>query len=318
MNRLSTLIFWLLFLSFNSFGTDFEKLSLEEALIKGKQENKPVFVYFTSKACGPCVVMQREVFPNDTIAGILKNDFVAIKYDGDSWRGEPLVKKFQIMAYPSMLIFNTEGFIVRRNIGYLEVSELKEFLAIGNATKGRAGDNMLTEREMQILEYKNRAGSNDFPVELVVRLGLHRAELSGVENRSRVGWSAGLLLAIEKGRGLLRTGIEFEARGNQINKLPYLTVPVDLGLSVYKGGLFGLPGGVRCIVTPYYSLLLNNRDNQFRHSDYGFRNGIAAFVGQTSKLELLLSYNHGVPNVSKVQDITHHSRTFSLLAAFTF
>lgn len=318
MKILVTLCLCMTLVQLTSFGKDFEKLSLEEALVKGKQQSKPVFLYFTIKACGPCFFMEKDVFPNDTISQTLRNDFIAIKFDGDSWRGEPLAKKYQIMSYPTLLILDADGNIIKRNPGALEVGELKDFLTIGQATVGRAGDNMLTEYEKERLAFENSAEGNIIEAHLGVRLGLNGAALSGTDNMSRIGWSAGLFLAVEKGRVLLRPGLEFDSRGNQLHKLPYLTVPIDVGVSVWKGGLFGLPAGLRCIVTPYYSVLLNDRQNQFKRSDYGFRNGIAVFVGETSKIELLLSYQHGLPNISKIQESSQRTRTFNLTTLLTF
>ena len=46
-------------------GINFEKLTLEEALIKAKTENKYVFVDCYTTWCGPCKRMTEFVFPSE-------------------------------------------------------------------------------------------------------------------------------------------------------------------------------------------------------------------------------------------------------------
>ncbi|HEY6504835.1 MAG TPA: thioredoxin domain-containing protein [Chitinophagaceae bacterium] len=53
----------------------------DEALLKAKDENKPVLVSIGYAACHWCHVMERESFEDETIAGIMNEHFINIKID---------------------------------------------------------------------------------------------------------------------------------------------------------------------------------------------------------------------------------------------
>ena len=53
----------------------------EEALVKAKKENKPIFLSIGYAACHWCHVMERESFENEEIAEILNKHFISIKVD---------------------------------------------------------------------------------------------------------------------------------------------------------------------------------------------------------------------------------------------
>ena len=53
----------------------------QEAFERAKKEDKPIFLSIGYAACHWCHVMERESFENDEIAGILNDNFIAIKVD---------------------------------------------------------------------------------------------------------------------------------------------------------------------------------------------------------------------------------------------
>jgi uncharacterized protein len=53
----------------------------EEAFLKAKAEDKPVFLSVGYSACHWCHVMERECFENETLAKLLNQSFIAIKVD---------------------------------------------------------------------------------------------------------------------------------------------------------------------------------------------------------------------------------------------
>jgi uncharacterized protein YyaL (SSP411 family) len=53
----------------------------EEALIKAKKDNKPIFLSIGYSACHWCHVMAHESFEDENIAQILNEKFISIKVD---------------------------------------------------------------------------------------------------------------------------------------------------------------------------------------------------------------------------------------------
>ncbi|MCA9284784.1 MAG: thioredoxin family protein [Phycisphaerales bacterium] len=101
---------------------------LEAALVLAAHESKLVFVDFETTWCGPCAAMNRNVYPAQAVveaaAGV-----VAVKVDGDEHRD--LVKRFKVGAYPTILLLKPDGTELRRQVGYVGVAGMVEFLRPG-------------------------------------------------------------------------------------------------------------------------------------------------------------------------------------------
>ena len=111
--------------------TNFQKLTLNEACEKAKAEGKMVFVDLYTSWCGPCKVMAADVFPNVQLGEFMNKHFVCVKYDtGAEEDGKNLEKKFNVQAYPTFLLLNTnqglENQIVGATIDPLEFKKMVE------------------------------------------------------------------------------------------------------------------------------------------------------------------------------------------------
>jgi hypothetical protein len=69
----------------------------EEAFVKAKEENKPIFLSIGYSACHWCHVMEREVFENEKLAKALNERFVSIKVDREE--RPDIDKHFQHIHY---------------------------------------------------------------------------------------------------------------------------------------------------------------------------------------------------------------------------
>ena len=115
-----------------AFGqTNFQKLTLNEACEKAKTEGKMVFVDLYTSWCSPCKVMATDVFPNVQLGEFMNKHFVCVKYDtGAEEDGKKLEEKFNVQAYPTFLLLNTdqglENQIVGATIDPLEFKKMVE------------------------------------------------------------------------------------------------------------------------------------------------------------------------------------------------
>ena len=82
-------------------GINFEKLTLEEALIKAKTENKYVFVDCYTTWCGPCKRMTEFVFPSEKAGCYFNPKFVCIKLDMGKDDRRKFGEQYKIVAYPT-------------------------------------------------------------------------------------------------------------------------------------------------------------------------------------------------------------------------
>lgn len=103
-----------------NFQTDFVAA---EAL--AQSEAKPLFVDFETVWCGPCHVMDEWVYTADSVVNAAAS-YVSVKVDGDDY--PELTERFEVDAYPTMLVVSPDGSVLRRGTGYMSVVEMTEFL----------------------------------------------------------------------------------------------------------------------------------------------------------------------------------------------
>lgn len=96
--------------------TNFRHISFAEAQKAAKAEKKLIFVDFYTSWCGPCKMMARDVFPQQKVGEFMNERFVCVKYDAEKEELD-LVKKTNVTAYPTFVIFDADGKEVNRKEG---------------------------------------------------------------------------------------------------------------------------------------------------------------------------------------------------------
>ncbi len=97
-----------------------------------KEQNKPMLVYFWTVWCPYCEKMQTEVFPQEEINKILREDFVLIAVDMDVNKED--TRRFNVQYPPQELFLTPEGKIVTRIPGYISA---EEFLPVVKQVRAR-------------------------------------------------------------------------------------------------------------------------------------------------------------------------------------
>ncbi len=95
-----------------------------------KRDNKKVFMVFSAYWCVPCQMLKHKVLSNKEIEGILSN-FIPVYIEGTTKEGAELCKRFNIRAFPTIIITNPEGVEVVRSQGARDdVSFYKNWLSL--------------------------------------------------------------------------------------------------------------------------------------------------------------------------------------------
>src|ERR1700733_8455024 len=108
-------------------------LNWEQIMAKAKRENKYIFVDVFATWCGPCKMMDKQVYPNDTVGRLINDRFIAVRLQMDStfqddkqvksWyaTASSFGKSYTIAGFPSYLFFTPEQKLVYKDIGYMNV-----------------------------------------------------------------------------------------------------------------------------------------------------------------------------------------------------
>ncbi len=114
--------------SLHAQGVNFLKDKWSNVLAKASQENKLIFVDAYTTWCGPCKMMDRNVFSTRKVGDFFNENFINVKIDMETGEGPALARQFGVRAYPTFLFVNASGETVHRGLGYHEPDD---FLALG-------------------------------------------------------------------------------------------------------------------------------------------------------------------------------------------
>ncbi len=107
-------------------GIQFQKNNFGEMLEKAKKENKLIFIDAMAVWCGPCKLMDKNVFSQKSVGDFYNANFINGKFDMEKGEGLELAARYGVRSYPTFLFINGDGQLVSRNMGYLPESTFLE------------------------------------------------------------------------------------------------------------------------------------------------------------------------------------------------
>lgn len=99
---------------------NFHQGNFASLLAKAKELNKPILIDAYTDWCGPCKMLDKQVFEDETAGAYINKNFIAYKLDMEKGEGPIVAMKFRVNAYPSTLFLSPEGYLLTKQIGFPE------------------------------------------------------------------------------------------------------------------------------------------------------------------------------------------------------
>ena len=112
---------------FEKEGIQFVSATWKQAVKRSKEENKLIFLDIYAEWCAPCKKLEKTTFSNQEVGAYFNANFINITIDGESDEGIKLVRKYNIYAYPSLLIIDSNQIVKVITMGFKSPKELVEF-----------------------------------------------------------------------------------------------------------------------------------------------------------------------------------------------
>lgn len=124
----SVLFLFSVITAFAQEAIQFQELPFKDIIAKAKKENKIVFIDAFTSWCGPCKMMEKNIFTKKSVGDYYNASFINARFDMEKGEGRDIAVKYGVRSYPTYLFLNGDGELVSQNYGYMEESM---FIAMG-------------------------------------------------------------------------------------------------------------------------------------------------------------------------------------------
>lgn len=128
-------------------------MNLTEALTVAPDSDRLILIDIYEVGCQFCRKMTREVYPSNTIRAVLDRSYYPVKLNGNSdsnrivYQGEEMTEKefagkMGVTAFPFTVIMDSEGNVIERRRGYLDIRGLAQMLRSAESEMGLQATNL--------------------------------------------------------------------------------------------------------------------------------------------------------------------------------
>ena len=104
---------------------------MDKAVSLAAESNKYLFVDVYATWCGPCKMMDRDVYPDSAVSAYLNGNYVSVHMDGETEFGSMYAATHQLRGFPTMFVFSQAEEKIGTIVGHRDperlISELKGY-----------------------------------------------------------------------------------------------------------------------------------------------------------------------------------------------
>lgn len=131
-------------------GIKWQNGSFEDVIKTSKKQHKIIFLDVYATWCGPCKLMDSQVFADSTIGKIFNTQFINAKIDGETVEGKQLVEQFELNSYPSRLFITENWEVLSKQEGTSSITNLLKIAAtVTERSKSNSSNDELEERYLR-------------------------------------------------------------------------------------------------------------------------------------------------------------------------
>jgi thioredoxin-related protein len=105
----------------------FETKSLDKIKKQAAKKEKFIFIDAYTTWCAPCKWMSKNVFTDEEVGDFFNEHFVNLKLDMEKGEGLDFAKQYKIVAYPTLIVIDSDGNLIHRRIGAVPPEGLLQF-----------------------------------------------------------------------------------------------------------------------------------------------------------------------------------------------
>ncbi len=121
-------------LSLSAQGINFFEGTWNEAVAEAKKQEKIIFVDAYATWCGPCKIMSKNVFTDQSVGDFYNKNFINVKLDMERGEGISFRQNYPVSAFPTLFYIDFNGEVLQKIRGALMSPE---FIKAGKAALGK-------------------------------------------------------------------------------------------------------------------------------------------------------------------------------------
>jgi len=110
-------------------------MDIDQAVAASARSHRPILYEFSAEWCGPCHLLEREVFMDAGLAAKINGHYIAVKVidrqreDGrNAGNVQQLMDRYSVNAFPTVVIAAQDGSVRGRTVGYPGRDQFAAFL----------------------------------------------------------------------------------------------------------------------------------------------------------------------------------------------